>query len=94
MCTVLLPPGYNPIAVNKYVSYHIKVPPTQQNVRHHNIVTANGTFENEGRFKYLGTTPTNQNWTHEKNYIRLNSGNVSYMWIQNILSFRSLYKNS
>jgi len=24
MCTVLLPPGYNPIAVNKYIiSYHI-----------------------------------------------------------------------
>ena len=24
MCTVLLPPGVNPIAVNKYISYHIK----------------------------------------------------------------------
>ena len=24
MCTVLLPPGDNPIAVNKYISYHIK----------------------------------------------------------------------
>jgi len=23
MCTVLLPPGVNPIAVNKYISYHI-----------------------------------------------------------------------
>jgi len=24
MCAVLLPPGVNPIAVNKYISYHIK----------------------------------------------------------------------
>jgi hypothetical protein len=23
MCTVLLPPGVNPIAVNEYISYHI-----------------------------------------------------------------------
>ena len=23
MCTVLLPPGVNPIAVNKYIVYHI-----------------------------------------------------------------------
>jgi hypothetical protein len=24
MCTVLLPPGDNPIAINKYIIYHIK----------------------------------------------------------------------
>ena len=27
MCTVLLPPGVNPIAVNKYISYHIETVP-------------------------------------------------------------------
>ena len=27
MCTVLLPPGDNPIAVNKYISYHIYIIP-------------------------------------------------------------------
>ena len=25
MCTVLLPPGINPIAVNKYIKYHILI---------------------------------------------------------------------
>ena len=25
MCSVLLPPGVNPIAVNKYISYHINI---------------------------------------------------------------------
>ena len=29
MCTVLLPPGDNPIAVNKYIIYHINVSVTQ-----------------------------------------------------------------
>jgi len=29
MCTVLLPPGDNPIAVNKYIIYHIAFPPAQ-----------------------------------------------------------------
>ena len=35
-----------------------------------------------------------KNWTQEKNYIRLNSGNACYMSIQNTLAFRSLSKNS
>jgi len=33
MCTVLLPPGVNPIAVNKYISYHFQ---TSQRVARYN----------------------------------------------------------
>jgi hypothetical protein len=41
-----------------------------------NIRTANVSFENEATFKYLGTTPKNQNDIHDEIKSRLNSGNV------------------
>jgi hypothetical protein len=34
MCSVLLPPGVNPIAVNKYISYHINI---KSNTTSHDI---------------------------------------------------------
>jgi hypothetical protein len=41
----------------------------------------------------LGTTVTNQNLIKEEIKIRLNSGNVSYRAVQNLLSSRLLSKN-
>jgi hypothetical protein len=43
-----------------------------------NIRIANESFENVARFKYLETTLTNRNGSHDKIKGRINSGNVCY----------------
>jgi hypothetical protein len=45
------------------------------------------------QFKYLGTTVTNQNLIQKEIKRRLNSGNVCYHSVQNLLSSRLLSKN-
>jgi hypothetical protein len=65
-----------------------------QNVRQiHSLLTVNVFFENVPKFKYLGTTATNQNCIHEEMKNRLNSGNAYHHSLQSLLSSHLLSKN-
>jgi hypothetical protein len=65
----------------------------QDSVQNRDTKIANRSFENVSRFKYLGTTVTNQNLIQEEIKRRLNSGNACYHSVQNLLSSRLLSKN-
>jgi hypothetical protein len=50
-----------------------------------NIRIASESFQKVTKFKYLGTTLTNQNDIHDDSKSRLNSENVCYYSVQNLL---------
>jgi capsule polysaccharide export protein KpsC/LpsZ len=60
--------------------------------QNHDTKIVNGAFENVAQLKYLGAIVTNQNLIQEEIKRRLNSGNICYHPVQNLLSSRLLSK--
>jgi hypothetical protein len=59
----------------------------------HSINIANSSFEDVAKFKYLGTTLTDQSCMHEEIKSKLNSGNACHYLVQSLLSFHLLPMN-
>jgi hypothetical protein len=66
---------------------------SQKTGQKYSIKTANRSFEDVEKFKYLGTTLRDQNCMHKEIKSRLNLGNACYHSGQNLLSSRLLSRN-
>jgi hypothetical protein len=74
------------LEVNKEETRHMVVSRHQNLGQNYNLLTANKSFENVTKFKYLGKTVSHQNCNQEVIKIRLNSGKACYHYVQNLTS--------
>jgi hypothetical protein len=82
------------LQVNPEKTKYMLMSRSQKVGQKHSIKIANRSFEDVAKFKYLGTTQTDQNCMHEEIKRRLNLGHVCYHLVQSLLSSRLLSRNS
>jgi hypothetical protein len=80
------------LEVNVEKTKYILVSRNQNEGQTREIKIGNRSFETVSQFKYSSTTVTNQNLIQEQIKRRLNSGNVCYHSVENLLSSRLLSK--
>jgi hypothetical protein len=74
------------LEVNPEKTKYMLMSHSQKIEQKHSIKIANKSFEDVAKFKYLGTTLTDQNCMHEEINSRLNLGNTYYHSVQCLLS--------
>jgi hypothetical protein len=82
------------LEVNPQKTKYMLMSRSQKTGQKCSIEIANRSFEDFAKFKYLGTTLTDQSHMHEEIKSRLNSGNECYHSVQSLLSSRLLSRNS
>jgi hypothetical protein len=81
------------LEVNPEKTKYILMSRNQKIGQKRSMKIANRSFEDVAKFRYLGTTPTDQNYMHEEIKSRLNSGDACYRLVQSLLSSRLLSRN-
>jgi hypothetical protein len=81
------------LEVNQEKTKYVLMSRSQKIGQKHSIKIANSAFEDVTKFKYLGTTLTDQNHMHGEVNSRLNSGNACYHSVHSLLSSRLLSRN-
>jgi sorting nexin-29 len=80
--------------VNPEKSKYMLVSRCQKAGQRQSIKIGKRSFESVAKFKYLGTTLTDQNCIHKEIKSRLNSGNACYHSVQSLLSYNLLSTNA
>jgi hypothetical protein len=81
------------LEVNQGKTKYLLVSRCQNAGQRQSIKIEKRSFESVAKFKYLGTTQTDQNCIHEEIKSSLNSGNACYCSVQSVLSSRLLSRN-
>jgi hypothetical protein len=81
------------LEVNKERTKYVLISHSEKTGQKHSIKVANRSFEDVTKFKYLGTTLTDQNCMHEEIKSRLNSRNTCYHWVQSLVFLPTLYQH-
>jgi hypothetical protein len=74
--------------VNQEKTKYMLMSRSQKVGQKHGLKIANRSFEYVAKFKYLGTTLTDENCMHEEIKSRLNSGNACCRSVHSLLSSR------